>query len=65
MNKEGIIAVESMLKDARRMAKGFPPSKKAVIETMCAEIDELAKELAVLQAAGEVRSLMCLCVCMC
>ena len=44
-----------MLKDARRLAKNMPPAKKAAIEKICAEIDELAKELATLQASGQVR----------
>ena len=51
VNKAGLAAVEAVLKDSRRM----PQAKKAAIEKMCAEIDELAKELAALQASGKVR----------
>ncbi len=58
MNKAGLAAVEAVLKDARRMARNMPQAKKAAIEKMCAEIDELAKELAALQASGKVRGLL-------
>lgn len=54
MNKAAILALQSVLKEARRTAKGLPSAKKAAIEKMCVEIDELAKELAELQAAGQV-----------
>ena len=54
MNREGILAVENVLKDARRMAKSLPKDKREAIEKLCNEIDELAKELAMLQAKGEV-----------
>ena len=60
MNREGQLAVQSVLKDARRIARSLAPDKRAAIEQLCNEIDELAKELAELQARGEV----CMCVCM-
>ena len=54
VNKAGLAAVEAVLRDARRLARHMPSAKKAAIEKLCAEIDELAKELAMLQANGEV-----------
>ena len=54
-SKAGLASVNAVLKDARRLAKNMPPAKKAAIEKICAEIDELAKELATLQASGQVR----------
>ena len=37
------------------MARGLPPAKREVIEALCDEIEALARELADLQARGEVR----------
>lgn len=54
LNREGILAVESVLKEARRMAKTLPQDKRAVIEELCTEIDAMVKELAELQAKGLV-----------
>ena len=58
VNAAGIFAVKNMLKDARRLAKSLPQAKKAAIEAMCKEIDDLAKELAELQAYGQVSMLL-------
>lgn len=55
VNKRGIQAVEEVLKEARRLAKGLPPEKREAIETICSEIESLMKELAELQAQGKVR----------
>ena len=44
-----------MLKEARRLARGLPPEKREAIEKICTEIEALMKELAELQAKGEVR----------
>ena len=55
MNRRGIQAVEEVLKEARRLAKGLPPEKREAIEKICTEIEALMKELAELQAKGEVR----------
>ncbi len=55
LNREGILAVQSVLKEARRMAKSLPKEKKEAIEKLCAEIDAMVKELAELQAKGQVR----------
>ena len=44
-----------MLKEARRLARGLPPEKREAIEKICTEIEALMKELAELQARGEVR----------
>ena len=49
-------AVEAVLREARRMARGLPAEKRAAIEAICSEIDQLARELAELQARGEVRT---------
>lgn len=54
MNREGILAVESVLKEARRIAKTLPQDKRTAIEELCAEIDAMTKELADLQAQGMV-----------
>ena len=55
LNKRGIQAVEEVLKEARRLARGLPPEKREAIEKICTEIEALMKELAELQARGEVR----------
>ena len=55
VNKRGIQAVEEVLKEARRLAKGLPPEKREAIEKICTEIESLMKELAELQANGQVR----------
>ena len=55
LNKRGIQAVEEVLKEARRLARGLPPEKREAIEKICTEIEALMKELAELQAKGEVR----------
>jgi len=52
--KAGLAAVDAVLKDAKRLAKNMSPEKKAAIEKICAEIEELSKELASLQASGQV-----------
>lgn len=59
MNRAGILAVESVLKEAKRIAKTLSAEKRAAIEKLCAEIDVLSKELAELQARGEVCVYMC------
>ena len=46
--------MQSVLKEARRIAKTLPAEKRKFIEGLCDEIDQLAKELAELQARGEV-----------
>ena len=55
LNRRGIQAVEEVLKEARRLARGLPPEKREAIEKICTEIEALMKELAELQARGEVR----------
>ena len=54
MNKAGLEAVQEVLKEARKLARGLAPDKKAAIEQICDEIDSLMRELAELQARGEV-----------
>ena len=54
VNKRGIQAVEEVLKEARRLARGLPPEKREAIEKMCTEIEALMTELAELQAKGQV-----------
>ena len=54
LDKVGMEAVEAVLREARRMARGLPAEKRVAIEAICSEIDQLAKELAELQARGEV-----------
>ena len=54
VNRRGIQAVEEVLKEARRLARGLPPEKREAIEQMCTEIEALMKELAELQAKGQV-----------
>ena len=54
VNRQGILAVQNVLKEARRIAKALPKDKRDYIEGLCAEIDALSKELAELQAKGEV-----------
>ena len=63
VNKRGIQAVEEVLKEARRLARGLPPEKREAIEKICSEIEALMKELADLQARGEV-CLLCVCMCL-
>ena len=48
--------MQSVLKEAKRFAKTLSPEKRAAIEKLCSEIDELTKELEALQAKGEVCS---------
>ena len=55
MNRRGIEAVKSVLKEARKIARTLPPGKRAAIEQMCDEIEALMQELADLQARGLVR----------
>ena len=55
LNRKGVGAVEAVLKEARKLARSLPPDKRAAIEQLCNEIDALVKELAELQARGEVR----------
>ena len=55
LNKRGIEAVKSVLKEARKLARTMPPEKRAAIEAMCNEIEALMQELADLQARGLVR----------
>ena len=55
MNRQGIEAVKSVLKEARKIARTLPPEKRAAIEEMCNEIEALMQELADLQARGLVR----------
>ena len=50
--------MEAVLKEARAIAKTMSPEKRAYIEQLCSEIEAMAKELAALQAKGEVRSLV-------
>jgi len=47
-------AVEAVLKEARKIAKTLAPEQRTVIEQLCSEIEALSKELAGLQARGEV-----------
>ena len=47
--------MKEVLKDARRLARGLAPEKRAFIEKLCDEIEALSKELADLQAKGLVR----------
>ena len=54
LNARGIQSVEEVLKEARRLAKGLPPEKREAIENLCSEIESLMKELAELQAKGQV-----------
>ena len=54
MNKAGIVAVEAVLKDARKLAKNLSPEKRAEVEKICDEISKLLEELRELQARGEV-----------
>ena len=54
LNARGIQAVEEVLKEARKLAKGLPPEKREAIEKLCSEIESLMKELAELQAKGQV-----------
>ena len=55
LNRQGIEAVKSVLKEARKLARTLPLEKRAAIEEMCNEIEALMQELAELQARGEVR----------
>ena len=55
LNRQGIEAVKSVLKEARKLARSLPPEKRAAIEQMCDEIEALMQELADLQARGLVR----------
>ena len=48
------MAVKSVLKEARKIARTLPSEKRAAVEAMCNEIEALMKELAELQARGEV-----------
>ena len=59
MNKKGLQAVEAVLKDARRIAKTLSPEKRTAVEKICSEIEALARELAELQAKGQVRETKC------
>ena len=43
------------MKEARKIARTLPSEKRAAVEAMCVEIEALMKELAELQARGEVR----------
>jgi vinculin len=52
VNRQGIEAVKSVLKEARKIARTLPPEKRAAIEEMCNEIEALMQELADLQARG-------------
>ena len=54
VNKAGIVAVEAVLKDARKLAKNLSPEKRAEVEKICDEISKLLEELRELQARGEV-----------
>ena len=54
LNRQGIEAVKSVLKEARKLARSLPPEKRAAIEQMCDEIEALMQELADLQARGLV-----------
>ena len=54
VNRQGIEAVKSVLKEARKIARTLPPEKRAAIEEMCNEIEALMQELADLQARGLV-----------
>jgi len=45
-----------VLKDARRIAKTLSPEKRAVVEQICSEIEAMMRELADLQAKGQVRT---------
>lgn len=54
LNRQGIDAVKSVLKEARKIARTLPPEKRAAIEQMCDEIEALMQELADLQARGLV-----------
>ena len=58
-DKQGMEAVEAVLKEARKIAKTLAPEQRTVIEQLCSEIEALSKELAELQARGEV----CVCAC--
>ena len=53
-NKAGILAVEAVLEEARRIAKTLAADKRTAIESLCNEIDSLKKELAMLQSSGQV-----------
>ena len=55
VNRQGIEAVKSVLKEARKVARTLSPEKRAAIEAMCDEIEALMQELADLQARGLVR----------
>ena len=55
INKKSLEAVVAVLSNARRIAKTFSPEKKAVVEAICSEIETLMRELAELQANGQVR----------
>ena len=55
VNRQGIEAVKSVLKEARKIARTLSPEKRAAIEEMCNEIEALMQELADLQARGLVR----------
>ena len=54
-DEAGIAAVHSVTADARRIAQSFSPQRRTEVEKLCNEIDSLVKELAELQARGEVR----------
>ncbi len=55
INKKSLEAVEAVLSNARRIAKTLSPEKKAAVEAICSEIEMLMRELAELQANGQVR----------
>ena len=58
--QEGILAAESVLKEAKRIAKTLPPERRKALEDISTEINAMAKELAELEttvgedAKGEV-----------
>lgn len=52
--QEGILAAESVLKEAKRIAKTLPPERRKALEDISSEINAMAKELAELETtAGE------------
>ena len=52
--QEGILAAESVLKEAKRIVKTLPPERRKALEDISTEINAMAKELAELETtAGE------------
>ena len=64
-NKRGIQAVEEVL-EVCQLARDLQPEKHEAIEKIYSKVETLMKELASLQAKGEVWFIVnCVCVCVC